>query len=154
VAKSAVTELNDQIEAIRQEAYNVGYAAAMRAVAEFSTSGVAKTKTTGKATAAKSTSAKPTTAAKGASRQQTRAPAKPAVRHTRRGDNARHITEALMTLPDRTGPAAAIKKALAAKGHDIPYTSIRHSLGQLQARGEASLAGDGKTWSYTAATQH
>jgi hypothetical protein len=58
-----------------------------------------------------------------------------------------------MTLPDRTGPAAAIKKALAAKGHDIPYASIRHSLGQLQARGEASLAGDGKTWSYTA-TQH
>jgi hypothetical protein len=152
VAQSAVTELNDQIEAIRQEAYNEGYAAAMRAVTEFSTSGTAKA-TTAKATAAKSTSAKPATAAKGTSRKQTRVPAKPAVRHTRRGDNARHITEALMTLPDRTGPAAAIKKALAAKGHDIPYTSIRHSLGQLQARGEASLAEDGRTWSYTA-TQH
>jgi hypothetical protein len=147
-----MTELTDQIEAIRQEAYDEGYAAAMRAVAEFSTSGTGKP-TTAKAAAAKSTSAKPTTAAKVAPRQRTRAPAKPAVRHTRRGDNARHITEALMTLPDRTGPAAAIKKALAAKGHDIPYTSIRHSLGQLQARGEASLAGDGKTWSYTA-TQH
>jgi hypothetical protein len=58
----------------------------------------------------------------------------------------------MMTLPNHTGPAAAIKKALAAKGHDIPYTSIRHSLGQLQSRGEASLAADGKIWSYTART--
>jgi hypothetical protein len=75
-----------QIEAIRQEAYNEGYAAAMRAVAEFSTSGTAKP-TTAKATAAKaavakSTSAKATTATKGASQRQTRAVAKPAVRHT------------------------------------------------------------------------
>jgi hypothetical protein len=56
----------------------------------------------------------------------------------------------MMTLPDRTGPAAAIKKALAEKGHDLAYTSIRHGLGQLQARGEVSVAEDGRTWSYTA----
>ncbi len=56
-----------------------------------------------------------------------------------------------MALPDYTGPAAAIKKALSKKGHDIPpYTSIRHGLGQLQARGEASVAEDGRTWCYTA----
>jgi hypothetical protein len=161
VAKSAVTELTDHIEAIRQEAYNEGYAAAMRAIVEFSTSGTA-TVTSTKATVVKSSPRKSTstttaapTATTGAAepRRQTRAPAKPAVRHTRRGDIARHIAEALMTLPDRTGPAAAIKKALAEKGHEIPYTSIRHGLGQLQARGEASLAGDGKTWSYTATQQ-
>jgi hypothetical protein len=155
VAKSAVTELTAHIETIRKEAYDEGYAAAMRAIVEFSTSGTVKPK----ATAAKATPASQTTAMPAASRrqraltdkaEQKRAQAEPTARHTRRGDNARHIAETLAALPDHTGPAAAIKKALAGKGHDIPYTSIRHGLGQLQARGEASLAEDGRTWSYTA----
>jgi hypothetical protein len=68
-----------------------------------------------------------------------------------RGNNARHIAGALTTLPDRTGPAAAIRKALAEKGINLAYTSIRHALGQLQARGQATVADDGKTWTYTAA---
>jgi hypothetical protein len=156
MAKTAVTELNDHIESIRREAYNEGYAAAMRAVVEFSTSGTTKPKTTAtkatdaKATAIKGTAAKSITAAVAAPRRQRRVQAKPAARQIRRGDNAQHITEAMMTLPNHTGPAAAIKKALAERGHDIAYTSIRHGLGQLQARGEVSLAADGKTWSYTA----
>jgi hypothetical protein len=158
VAKSAVTELTDQIEAIRLEAYNEGYAAAMRAVVEFSTSATAKRK----ATRASATSANPADATTSPP-QRKRVPravidragkkrvlAKPVVRHTRRGDNARYIAEAIMALPGHTGPAAAIKKALAAKGHEIPYTSIRHGLGQLQARGEVSMAEDGRTWSYSA----
>ena len=145
MAKTAVTELTDHIESIRREAYNDGYAAAMRAVVEFSTSGTAKSKASPKTTAAKST-----TAARASRRRQGRAQAKPASQQTRRGDNAKHIAEAMMALPDHTGPAAAIKKALASKGHDLAYTSIRHGLGQLQARGEVSLAADGRTWSYSA----
>jgi hypothetical protein len=151
VAKTAVTEFTDHIESIRQEAYNEGYAAAMRAVAEFSTSGTAKPRATAaKSTAGKAAAAKSTTAMTTAPRRQGRVRGKPAPRQIRRGDNARHITEAMMTLPNHTGPAAAIKKALAEKGHDIPYTSIRHGLGQLQARGAVSVAADGKTWSYSA----
>jgi hypothetical protein len=161
VPKTAVTELTDHIEAIRQEAYNEGYAAAMRAVVEFSASRTVRPKsTTTKATANKGTAvrstkgtvAKSTTPTTAAPRRQRRAQAKPAPRRTHRGQNARHIAEAMMTLPDHTGPAATIKKALAKKGHDLPYTSIRHGLGQLQARGQASVAADGKTWSYTAPT--
>jgi hypothetical protein len=162
VAKSAMTDLSDHIETIRQEAYNAGYAAAMQAVVEFSGSGTAQSKmTTAKATTAKAatvkaattkaTTAKSATASQAAPRRQPRAKTKPAARQTRRGDNARYIAEAMMALPNHTGPAAAIKKALAGKGHDLPYTSIRHSLGQLQARGEVSVAADGRTWSYTAA---
>jgi hypothetical protein len=154
MAKSAVTELTDHIESIRQQAYNEGYAAAMRAVVDFSASRTAKPKATvAKAAPTKTTSAKSTTATTAAPWRQSRIQAKPGAKQTRRGDNARHIAEAMMMLPDHTGPAAAIKKALAEKGHDIPFTSIRHSLGRLQARGEASLAEDGRTWSYTA-TQH
>jgi hypothetical protein len=159
MAKTAVTGLTEHIESIRREAYNEGYAAAMRAVVAFSTPGTTKPKATAtktttaiKASATKATTAKATTATTAAPLQRRRAQAKPAPRQTRRGDNARHIAEAMMALPDRTGPAATIKKALAKKGHDLPYTSIRHGLGQLQARGQASLAADGKTWSYTTPT--
>jgi hypothetical protein len=153
VAKSAVTELTAHIESIRQEAYNEGYAAAMRAVVEFSTSGSARKTSVAKVVAAKTTSTKPTTATPTAPRRQRRVQAKPAAKQTRRTDNAAHIAEAMMTLPDHTGPAAAIKQVLASQGHDIPYSSIRNGLGQLQARGEASVADDGRTWSYTG-TQH
>src|SRR5215469_7404491 len=118
MAKTAVTGLTDHIEAIRREAYDEGYAAAMRAVAEFSGSGTAKSNTnTAKATTATVTSRKPSTAkaatakaaiakaataSQAAPRQQRRAQAKPTSRQTRRGDNAQHIAEAMMTLPDRT----------------------------------------------------
>ena len=159
MAKSAATDLTDYIETIRREAYNDGYAAAMRAVIEFSGSGSTKSKATSakatsaktvtKATTAKKTQAK-ATAATTAPRRQRRTQTKPAARQARRGDNARHIVEAMMVLPDHTGPAAAIKKVLSDKGHDLPYTSIRHGLGQLQARGEASVAQDGRTWTYSA----
>jgi hypothetical protein len=179
VAKSAVTEFTDHIETVRQKAYNEGYAAAIRAVVEFSGSGTAKPKatraktttvkattakpstakattvkattvkaTTVKATTAKATTAKPVTASQAVPGRQRRAQAKPTSRPTRRGDNARYIAEAMMVLPDHSGPAAAIKKVLAGKGHDLPYTSIRHALGQLQARGEVSVAADGRTWSH------
>jgi hypothetical protein len=148
VAKSAVTELTDHVESIRQEAYNEGYAAAMRAVLEFSTFKTVKPKATVANPAAKTTSAEPTPR-----QRQERAQVKTAGRQTRRGENVQRIAEAMMTLPDHTGRAAAIKKVLVEKGHNIAFTSIRHGLGQLQARGEASVADDGRTWSYTAA-QH
>jgi hypothetical protein len=151
VAKSAMTDLTAYIEDIRQEAYIEGYAAAMRAVLEFSTSRITKPKATVAAgTSAKTISAKSTAATTAAAPQrQRRAQATPAIRRsTSRGENARHIADAMTTLPNRSGPAAAIRKALAEKGIALPFTSIRHALGQLQARGEVSVAG--KTWTYIA----
>jgi hypothetical protein len=156
-ANSAVAQLQDQIETIRQEAYQEGYQAAMRAVIDF-TAGTARPKPNPKTTApladalvtpsAAPRQARQARPAAGGTNARVREPA--ARRTTSRGDNARHISDALSALPERTGPAAAIRKALAAKGIDMPYTSIRHALGQLQARGEATVAEDGRTWSYTA----
>ena len=135
---SAVIQLQGQIETIRQEAYQEGYSAAMRAVTEFAAE-TAKPKTT-------------TTPPKQRRARIQSAPAAkaPTRRKSSRGDNARHVAEAMATLADRTGPAGAIRKARARKGINLPYTSIRHALGQLHARGEASLASDGRTWSYPA----
>jgi len=61
-------------------------------------------------------------------------------RRAHRDDNALHIAEAMIILPDHAGRAAAIKKALAEKGYQMSYPSIRHGLGQLRARCEASVA--------------
>lgn len=135
---SAVAQLQDQIETIRREAYDEGYRAAMQVITEFAAGTV-----------------KPTPATASGRPRRQRSPATTAVKRvaagkSSRGDNARHVAEALTTLPERTGPAAAIRKALAGRGISMAYTSIRHALGQLQTRGEASVAEDGKTWSYTA----
>lgn len=115
--------------AVYREAYEAGYAAALQAIREFATRPAAA-------------------AATDAPRQQRRVQAEPAPRQIRRGDNARHIAEAMMILPNHTGPAAAIKKALAEKGYVIAYTSIRHGLNQLADRHEVTASEDGKTWRY------
>ena len=148
MAKSAVTELEAHIETIRREAYNEGYAAAMRAVTEFTTgkAGPSRAKTRQAPRAA--------SAAKPEVRQsrRTRQVKEGARRKTGRGENARRVAQALSSLPKRTGPAATIRKQLAEQGIDVAFTSIRHGLLQLQARGEASVAADGKTWTYTGRT--
>src|SRR5215469_5048615 len=113
MAKSAVTGLTDHIESIRQQAYNEGYAAAMRAVVEFSTSGTKSKATATKTTATKTPAVKSTTATTAAPRRQKQAQAKPVPRQARRGDNVRLIAETMMALPDHSGRAAVIKKALA-----------------------------------------
>lgn len=115
-------------EAVQREAYEAGYVVAMQMIREFAT--------------------RPPAAATDAPRRQTRVQAEPAPRQIRRGDNARHIAEAMMILPDHTGPAAAIKRALAEKGYVIAYTSIRHGLNQLADRHEVTASDDGKTWRY------
>ena len=125
---SAVAGLQDQIETIRREAFDAGYLAAMRAVSEF-TAGPAKSKTT-TAKAASLRAAEPRAATRPA-RSQAKPGARKAVRptgaarrKTSRGDNARHVAEAMNGFPDRTGPAAAIRKALAGKVSICPTRAL------------------------------
>jgi hypothetical protein len=140
MAKNAITELQDQIEIIRQEAYNEGYAAAMQAVLNFAKqpAQVSISKAPVKAPARK---AAKTAAPKTPSPTQARAS---------RGNNAALTFDALKGLPDHAGRAADIRKALSATEVDLAFTSIRHALGQLQARGQVTVAEDGKTWRATA----
>jgi hypothetical protein len=136
---SAGARLEDQIETIRKDAYQEGYAAAMQGVLAFTTPVKAPARAPAKSKAKAPT--KP--AAKGA--------AKPAVqagtrRRGSRGSNATSVADALKGLPEQTGRGADIRKSLSANGITMAFTSIRHSLNQLQARGEATLDPDGKTW--------
>ena len=44
MAKTALTQLQDQIEAVRREAYAAGYAAAMQAIRDFAAGCAAKSR--------------------------------------------------------------------------------------------------------------
>jgi hypothetical protein len=150
MANAAMTQLDQQIKVIRQEAYDAGYAAAMQAIREFvgSSSGTAATwparKSAGmrrpRKTTTKTRSRRPTATAKVASRQQ---PSRPP-----RGSNALMIAEVLRGMRHSTR-AADIRRALQRdKGISISFPSIRHALDQLAQRGEVEASADHKTWRY------
>ncbi|HML09806.1 MAG TPA: hypothetical protein VK432_03030 [Stellaceae bacterium] len=149
MAKSALTQLQEQIEAIRREAYDAGYAAAMQAIRDFTGRPLAA----GVAPPRARRAAKPA-AVKISARRGHRLVAKPATRTKRsrpqRGANARLIAEVLKAMPSGTARPAEIRKALQSdKGVALAFTSIRHALGQLAGRNEVAASADGKTWRYT-----
>ncbi len=162
-SNSAITQLQDQIETIRREAYNEGYGAALQAVLSFAQQPAAKPPTRS-ATARKSPAKAPAQGAASirgapvAVRTQA-APPKgetasraPPQRMGRRGENAPLIEAALKSLPNHTGRAGDIRKAIKEQHEtELAFTSIRNALGQLQKDSKVTLAKDGKTWSLAAA---
>jgi hypothetical protein len=149
MAKTALTQLQDQIEAIRREAYEAGYAAAMQAIRDF-----AVRPSTGSPTAPRRRGRAKAPAAKPAARRGRRPAAKASIggRRPQRGSNARLIAEVLKSMPSGTARPAEIRKALQSdKGVAMAFTSIRHALGQLAGRNEVAPSADGKTWRYTGA---
>ncbi|HVH79829.1 MAG TPA: hypothetical protein VM782_10590 [Stellaceae bacterium] len=157
MAKTALTQLQDQIEAIRREAYQAGYAAAMQAIREFSarpTAGAAPAAARPAPRRPAAAKATPAPAAKPAApRRRGRAAAKAPVRTSgsrpQRGTNARLIAEVLKAMPSGTARPAEIRSALQRdKGVQMAFTSIRHALGQLASRNEVAASDDGKIWRY------
>ena len=153
MAKTAMTQLQDQIEAIRREAYAAGYAAAMQAIRDFAARPAAPSAPaarTGRAAkpAAPAAPAKPRGRRPGRPAAAAKAPTRPR-RRPQRGTNARLIVEVLKAMPAGMGRPADIRKALQSdKGVAMAFTSIRHALGQLAARNEVQPSADGKTWRY------
>jgi hypothetical protein len=150
MAKTAMTQLQDQIEAIRREAYDAGYAAAMQAIRELTTRPATAA---GPAPAVRRSAAKATAAPAARQRRRPRAAAAPSTRRRPlRGTNARLIVEVLKAMPAATARPAEIRKALQSdKGVAMAFTSIRHALGQLATRHEVESSADGKTWRYLGA---
>jgi hypothetical protein len=155
MAKTALTQLQDQIEAIRREAYDAGYAAAMQAIRDFvarpSAATVAgpQTPPRGRAAAKAPSAAKPAPVRR---RRMAAAKVASAGRRPQRGTNAKLIAEVLKAMPAGTGRPAEIRSALQRdKGVQMAFTSIRHALGQLAARNEVVASADGKSWRYISA---
>jgi hypothetical protein len=152
MAKSALDQLQDQIDAIRQEAYAAGYAAAMQAIREFVARPAASAPTRERAVTPRAAPVAPGPAPASAAPRRGRRPTaakvtRPVAKRPQRGTNALLIAEVLRAMPSGTARPAEIRKALQSdKGVAMAFTSIRHALGQLEGRGTAEQIADSKTW--------
>ena len=179
MAKTALTQLQDQIEAVRREAFAAGYAAAMQAIRDAASQpapgaapaapgrrpGRPRAAAPARAAPRRSTSAQsaPASAAPAQSprgrRRQPRAAARAPQRGGRasgkrpqRGTNARLVAEVLQSSAPRALRPAEIRSALQRdKGVAMAFTSIRHALGQLEGSHTAEQVADSKTWRHTGA---
>jgi hypothetical protein len=152
MAKTAVTQLQDQIEAIRREAFAAGFEAAMQAVRHFASSqrpsmGPQLVEPARRRAAQRSHSA-------GSLQQRPDIPDAPRRRaaiavRPQRGTNARLIEEVLQSNAPRALRPTEIRSAIQReKGVAIAFTSIRHALGQLEARRVAEQVRDSNAWRY------
>ena len=152
MARTAVSELQQQIEEVRRGAFAAGYAAAMEAIREFTSrsatdAGPATARLRARGSARRKTAvARPaprrrTEVRKGPSRTRRSAAGRPL-----RGTNAQSIQEVLESSAPRALRPAEIRRALQDKGVEMAFTSIRHALGQLESRNAAEQVGNTKTW--------
>jgi hypothetical protein len=161
MARTAINQLQDQIEMVRREAFASGYAAAMQAIREVAARSAPSAQTA--AAAAPRRRGRPARAQAAAPAAQptrqrrrrraattTRTPRTPRAggRRPQRGTNARMVEEILQAAAPRPVRPAEIRKALQDKGVAMAFTSIRHALGQLESRNSAEQIADSKTWRY------
>jgi hypothetical protein len=155
---TAVNQLQEQIEAIRREAFAQGYAAAMQAVRDLAAKPAPSGEAAGAAPRRSQRVARRAPAATESRRGRPRAAAAPAVRRTgrpaagrpQRGTNARFVEEVLQSNAPRALRPAEIRSTIQRdKGVAMAFTSIRHALGQLEARHAAEQVGESRTWRYT-----
>ena len=159
MAKTALTELQDQIEAVRREAYAAGYAAAMQSIRDFAAKGAPGGEAGAARPRRRRRAAAPAQPGRPARQQRQPSAAARAPRRARaagarrpqRGTNARLVEEVLQANAPRALPPAEIRRALQRdKGVAMAFTSIRHALGQLEERHTAEQVGDSKTWRFHA----
>ena len=159
MAQTALTQLQQQIEAVRREAFAAGYAAAMQAIREFTSKPGAGAEAPspspqrrtrrgpGRSAAAKPAAQPAARAAR--SPRRTAKSARRSSRRPQRGSNAQMIEEILQSVAPRAVRPAEIRAALQRdKGVAMAFTSIRHALGQLEARQTAEQVGNSRTWRY------
>ncbi len=158
MAKTALTQLQDQIEAVRREAFAAGYAAAMQSIREFAAKPVPGVEPAAIRPVRRRRSAAPARAGRPARQQRQPRAATPRAprsagrasgRRPQRGTNARLVEEVLQSNAPRALPPAEIRRALQQdKGVAMAFTSIRHALAQLEERRTAEQVADSKTWRY------
>ena len=158
MAKAAATELQQQIEEVRREAFDAGYAAAMQVISEATARLTPKTGSTGAAPSRRrpgrarqtTQAAKPTRARGTRPTARTRPSAN---RRAQRGTNALIIEEILKAMAPSPVRPAEIRKALQDNGVTISFSAIHNALRQLEARNAAERVGDSNSWRYHEATE-
>jgi len=151
MAKAAMTELQQQIEEVRREAYAAGYTAAMQVISDATAPLTPKPGSTGAAPSRRGPgrARQATQAAKPTRARGTRATARTrpsANRRARRGTNALIIEQILKAMAPSPVRPAEIRKALQDSGVTISFSAIRNALRQLEARDAAERVGDSRSW--------
>ena len=153
MARAATTELQQQIEVVRRDAFAAGYAAAMQAILDLASRPVPTAATIasvpsrrGRGRVRKATQAAQPTRRRRASAATRKG--RSATRRQPRGTNALMIEQILKAAAPRALRPAEIRKALQDNGVTIPFASISHALGQLETRNAAEQVRDSKTWRY------
>jgi len=153
--RTATSQLQREIEDVRQKAFAAGYAAAMRAILAVVSRSPAKAANRAAAPSRRGTSrAQSARPAAQPSRRFSRPPAigasatrhRPVAGRPQRGTNALIIAEVLKAASPRAVRQAEISNALLGNGVEISFPSIRNALGQLEARNAAQQVGRSKTW--------
>ncbi len=135
MTKTALTRLQDEIDAVRREAFAEGYAAAMRSVREFASQ---------QPPVVVARSGPPSAQGMPPIHQEPRYN-----RRLRRGTNAKLIEFVLQSIAPRAARPTEIRNVLRQeRGVALAFTSIRHALGQLEARRAAEQVAHSKTWRY------
>src|SRR3954452_3466550 len=152
MTKTAVSQLQEQIEAIRREAFAAGFEAAMQSVRQFASR---QTPDMGSLSTepARRRAADRTRAPSSLQQRGNTANAPPRRAATagrpQRGTNARLVEEVLQSnAPLALRPAEIRSTIQREKGVAIAFTSIRHALGQLESRRIAEQVEDSNTWRY------
>src|SRR5437764_7220660 len=145
MARAAVTQLQQQIEEVRREAFGAGYAAAMQAVREVASrparkdgAGTAAPSRRGRGRAQRAAPvAQPTRARRARPNGAAAKVRRSAAPRSQRGTNALIIEEILKGMAPSAVRPAEIRKALQDNGVTISFASICHALGQLETRNAA-----------------
>jgi hypothetical protein len=162
---AAMTDLQQQFEAVRQEAFAAGYATAMKEVTELTARaardageapvprrngrGRGRDRTVTRQAAPTSAPVRrPSPRANGLASHTERA-GRSAGRRPQRGTNALLVAEVLKSASPRALRAGEIRRALQENGKTMSFPSIGYSLRQLAARNAAKQGGDGKTWRHS-----
>jgi hypothetical protein len=155
MAKTAISQLQEQIDAVRREAFAAGYAAAMQSIRDFAAKpvpGAAPAAPAPRRRARPAAAARPAPAGRPRQPRQARATTRAGRASSprpQRGTNARLVGEVLQSNSPRALAPAEIRNALQRdKGVAMAFTSIRHALGQLEARRAAEQVGNSKTWRF------
>jgi hypothetical protein len=157
MSRTAVTELQQQIEAVRREAYAAGYAAALQVISDVASHPAPKAGTTAAAPDRRgrgrvrqaAPAAKPTRSGSTRTTATTRLSADG---RAQRGTNALIIEEILKAMAPSGVRPAEIRKALQDNGVTISFPSIHHALRQLEARNAAEKVSDSKSWRHRGGT--
>ena len=163
MAIAAMTKFQEQIEAVRQEAFTAGYTTAMKQVKEL----------TARAAPDAGEAAVPSRNGRGRDRSRTdTGEAEPnslpagrrhnprtngltsgtrsTARRPQRGTYAVLVAEVLKSAAPRALRQAEIRRALQESGTTMSFPSIGYSLRQLAARNAARQVGNTKTWRHLA----